>query len=168
MLRMNLGSKFMFATGIENSYPVIQLSDGRLHRVDEMEKCCHYKNWELDFQLTKEQGIEFLRYGPPYYKTHIAPGKYDWDFSDATFNKLKQMDINPIVDLLHFGVPDWMGNFQNPDFPLLFADHAFVQVSRDGSPKIPDSLEKKEEKEITKSTEGSTEGQSPQNSSHGK
>ena len=85
MLRMNLGSKFMFATGIENSYPVIQLSDGRLHRVDEMEKCCHYKNWELDFQLTKEQGIEFLRYGPPYYKTHIAPGKYDWDFSDAMF-----------------------------------------------------------------------------------
>jgi beta-glucosidase len=27
----------------------------------------------------------------------------------------------PIVDLCHFGVPDWIGNFQNPDFPELFA-----------------------------------------------
>ena len=23
----------------------------------------------------------------------------------------------PIVDLCHFGVPDWIGDFQNPDFP---------------------------------------------------
>ena len=58
--------------------------------------------------------------------------------------------------------------FDEQEAPLKNTDHAFVQVSRDGSPKIPDSLEKKEEKEITKNTEGSTEGQSPQNSSHGK
>ena len=30
----------------------------------------------------------------------------------------------PIVDLCHFGVPDWIGNFQNPDFPALFARYA--------------------------------------------
>jgi beta-glucosidase/6-phospho-beta-glucosidase/beta-galactosidase len=130
MMRMNLGSKFMFATGIENSYPTIQLPDGSTKRVDEMEKCCHYKNWELDFRLTKEQGIEFLRYGPPYYKTHTAPGKYDWDFTDMTFARLREMDITPIVDLLHFGVPDWMGNFQNPDFPHYFAEYAGAFAER--------------------------------------
>ena len=130
MMRMNLGNKFMFATGIENSYPTIQLPDGSIKRVDEMEKCCHYKNWELDFQLTKEQGIEFLRYGPPYYKTHLAPGKYDWEFTDMTFNKLLEMGITPIVDLLHFGVPDWMGNFQNPEFPQLFAEYAGAFAER--------------------------------------
>jgi beta-glucosidase/6-phospho-beta-glucosidase/beta-galactosidase len=122
--RMNLGSRFMFATGIENSYPTIQGPDGKTKRIDQMEKCCHYHNWELDFNLTKDLGIHFLRYGPPYYKTHLAPGKYDWEFTDLTFLKLKELDITPIVDLLHFGVPDWMGNFQNPDFPELFAQYA--------------------------------------------
>lgn len=130
MIEMTLGSKFMFATGIENSYPTIQLPDGRIKRIDEMEKCCHYKNWEKDFQLTKELGIDFLRYGPPYYKTHLAADKFDWEFTDLTFKKLKQLDITPIVDLLHFGLPDWMGNFQNPDFPALFADYASAFAQR--------------------------------------
>ena len=125
-----LSHKFMFATGIENSYPTIQLPDGTTKRIDEMEKCGHYKNWELDFQLTKEMGIEFLRYGPPYYSTHLAPGTYDWSFTDATFNKLKEMEITPIVDLLHFGVPEWMGNFQNPDFPKYFAEYARAFAER--------------------------------------
>jgi beta-glucosidase/6-phospho-beta-glucosidase/beta-galactosidase len=130
MMKLNLGSRFMFATGIENSYPTIVLEDGRTRRIDQMEKCCHYKNWELDFNLTKDLGIEFLRYGPPYYKTHLAPGQYDWEFSDMTFNKLRDLEITPIVDLLHFGVPDWMGNFQNPDFPELFAEYAGAFAAR--------------------------------------
>lgn len=129
-MRVNTGSKFMFATGIENSYPTIQLPDGSIKRVDEMEKCGHYQHWELDFELTKEQGIEFLRYGPPYYKTHVGPGKYDWSFTDKTFKKLKELGITPIVDLLHFGVPDWMGNFQNPDFPQYFAEYAGAFAKR--------------------------------------
>jgi beta-glucosidase/6-phospho-beta-glucosidase/beta-galactosidase len=120
----------MFATGIENSYPTIKLPDGTIKRIDEMEKCCHYKNWELDFQLTKEQGIEFLRYGPPYYQVHTGPGSYDWSFTDMTFNRLRELDITPIVDLLHFGVPDWMGNFQNPDFPVYFAEYAKAFAER--------------------------------------
>jgi beta-glucosidase/6-phospho-beta-glucosidase/beta-galactosidase len=124
------GSKFMFATGIENSYPTILLPDGSTARVDEMEKTCHYKNWELDFHLVKELGISYLRYGPPYYKTHVGPGKYDWEFTDATFRKLRDLGIIPIVDLCHFGIPDWMGNFQNPDFPQYFAEYARAFAER--------------------------------------
>jgi len=114
----------MFATGIENSYPTIMLPNGKCKRVDEMAKTFHYENWEKDFHLVTDLGIEFLRYGPPYYKTHLAPGKYDWDFTDMTFRKLKELHITPIVDLCHFGVPDWLGNFQNPDFPVHFAEYA--------------------------------------------
>ena len=55
----------MFATGIENSYPTIKLPDGTTKRVDEMEKTFHYDHWKTDFQLVREMGIEFLRYGPP-------------------------------------------------------------------------------------------------------
>jgi len=114
----------MFATGIENSYPTIQLPDGTIKRVDEMEKTGHYKNWETDFGLVREMGISFLRYGPPYYSTHTGPGIYDWSFADMTFNKLKEMGITPIADLCHFGVPDWIGNFQNPGFPVYFSEYA--------------------------------------------
>src|SRR6476660_4511887 len=117
-------NKFMFTTGIENSYPTIVLPDGTTKRVYDMEKTGHYKYWETDFNLVKEMGISFSRYGPPYYKTHVGDGKYDWDFTDLTFNKLKELDITPITDLCHFGVPDWIGSFQNPDFPKLFASYA--------------------------------------------
>jgi beta-glucosidase/6-phospho-beta-glucosidase/beta-galactosidase len=123
-------NKFMFATGIENSYPTILLPDGTTYRVDEMEKTGHYKNWETDFGLVKEMGIKFLRYGPPLYKTFLCPGKYDWNFTDDTFHKLNELGITPIVDLCHFGVPDWIGNFQNPDFPQYFAEYAKAFAER--------------------------------------
>ena len=116
-------NKFMFATGIENSYPTI-MHDGQKIRIDEMEKTGHYKRWKEDFQLCKEMGIEFLRYGPPLYTAHTGPGQYDWGFTDETFNELRQLKIVPLVDLCHFGVPDWIGDFQNPDWPAYFAEYA--------------------------------------------
>ena len=118
------GRHFMFATGIENSYPTVPGPNGRRRRVDEMEKCGHYSRWREDFNLVKDTGIEYLRYGPPYFSTHLGPGKYDWSFADETLGELKRLKIKPIVDLCHFGVPDWIGDFQNPDFPRLFAEYA--------------------------------------------
>ena len=112
---------FMFATGIENSVPTIK---GGTQRVDEMEKCGFYKHWKTDFQLVEDLGIRFLRYGPPIHTVWRGVNQYDWSFTDETFNDLKARDIVPIVDLCHFGVPDWIGNFQNPDFPELFAVYA--------------------------------------------
>jgi beta-glucosidase/6-phospho-beta-glucosidase/beta-galactosidase len=122
-----MGPQFLFATGIENSNPTIQ--NGKL-RVDEMEKCGHYKYWQRDFELVQELGICFLRYGPPIHTTWLGPGKYDWSFADITFQDLLRRNIAPIVDLCHFGVPDWLGNFQNPDFPVLFAQYARAFAQR--------------------------------------
>lgn len=116
--------RFAFCTGIECSYPVITGNDGRDLRRDGMRLSNHYDLWQTDFELVKELGISCLRYGPPYYSTHLGPLRYDWSFADATFPRLRQLDIRPIADLCHFGVPDWMGDFQNPDFPLLFAEYA--------------------------------------------
>jgi beta-glucosidase/6-phospho-beta-glucosidase/beta-galactosidase len=116
-------SGFMFATGIENSYPTIRVN-GQKRRVDEMEKAHHYTRWREDFDLVEELGIQYLRYGPPYYSTHLGAHRYDWSFCDETMNDLRRRGIEPIVDLCHFGVPDWIGDFQNPDFPHLFAQYA--------------------------------------------
>lgn len=117
----------MFSTGIENSIPTID--NGRT-RVDQMEVCGHYKHWRTDFDLLDEIGIQYLRYGPPIHTTFLGPGRYDWEFADLTFAELRRKDITPIVDLCHFGVPDWVGNFQNPDFPELFAEYAGAFAER--------------------------------------
>ena len=81
---------------------------------------CHYMRSREDFDCVQQLGLSVLRYGPPIHRTWRAPGSFDWDFADLTFADLLRRDILPIVDLCHFGVPDWIGNFQNPDFPALF------------------------------------------------
>ena len=34
------------------------------------------------------------------------------------------------IALCHFGVPDWMGDFQNPELPMLFAEYAGAVAER--------------------------------------
>jgi len=118
---------FIFATGIENSAPTIH--GGRV-RMDEMEKCGHYQKWRRDFELVRELDLQFLRYGPPLHHSFLGPGRYDWSFADVTFRDLHEKEIVPIVDLCHFGVPDWIGDFQNADFPQLFCEYARAFAER--------------------------------------
>ena len=40
------------------------------------------------------------------------------------------LGITPLTDLCHFGVPDWLENFQNPDFPEHFAEYAGAFAER--------------------------------------
>ena len=118
---------FMFATGIECSNPTID--HGRTRR-DQLEECGHYTHWKEDLRLVRELGLRVLRYGLPYHKTHLGPGRYDWSFADEVLREMRRLEIIPILDLLHFGVPDWLGNFQNPELPLHFADYAEAVAQR--------------------------------------
>lgn len=124
---LTMSPAFIFATGIENSAPTIQ---GGTVRVDEMDKCGHTSHWRTDFDLVQELGIHVLRYGPPLHRCFLGPERHDWAFADLAFADLCQRNIVPIVDLCHFGVPDWIGNFQNPDFPDLFAGYARAFAER--------------------------------------
>ncbi len=95
-----------------------------------MEKCRHYERWQEDLQLTRDLGIKYLRYGPPYYKMHLGPDKYDWSWTDRVLPEMQQLGIIPIMDLCHFGVPDWLENFQNPEFARYFPDYARAFAER--------------------------------------
>jgi beta-glucosidase/6-phospho-beta-glucosidase/beta-galactosidase len=117
----------MFATGIENSIPTI---NGGKTRIDEMESCGHYKHWRTDFDCVEDLGIHFLRFGPPLHTSWLGPDRYDWEFADVTLADLRRRNITPIIDLCHFGVPDWLGNFQNLDFAELFARYAGTFAAR--------------------------------------
>jgi beta-glucosidase/6-phospho-beta-glucosidase/beta-galactosidase len=119
-LPTGLPNNFMFATGIECSYPTID--HGKTRR-DMLAECDHYNRYKEDLGLVKEMGLKVLRYGLPYYNIQTAPGKYDWEFSDLAMAEIQRLGITPILDLMHFGVPDWLGNFQNPELVVHFADY---------------------------------------------
>ena len=118
---------FMFATGIECSYPKIQ--NGTIRR-DLLEECAHYERFEEDLHLIKDLGLKVVRYGLPYYKINPAPGKYDFEFADKAMRLIQKLELTPILDLMHFGVPDWVGDYQNPELPVHFADYSAAVVKR--------------------------------------
>jgi len=125
--RRQAGSSFIFATGIECSYPTIE--QGRWRR-DEMEATRHYQRWQEDFELALDIGITHVRYGPPLHLVFKAPGSYDWDLVDEAMAYLHDHGPEPIVDLCHFGVPTWLGDFQNREVPQALAEYARAFAAR--------------------------------------
>ena len=118
---------FMFATGIECSYPTIE--HGRWRR-DEMQSTRHYSLWQQDFELAREVGITHIRYGPPLHLIFEAPGKYDWTYCDPQMAELCDHGPEPIIDLCHFGLPSWLGDFQNGDIGPALAEYAAAFAER--------------------------------------
>ena len=125
--RRQAGSSFIFATGIECSYPTIE--QGRWRR-DEMEATRHYQRWQEDFELALDIGITHVRYGPPLHLVFQAPGSYDWDLVDEAMAYLHDHGPEPIVDLCHFGVPTWLSDFQNREVPQALAEYARAFAAR--------------------------------------
>lgn len=116
----------MIATGIECSYPKVENGTRR----DQLQETNHYEHWRKDFELCKETGARFVRYGIPYYKMHTAAQEYDFSFSDEVLPVMRDLGLIPILDLCHFGLPDWAGDFQNPDWAELFAGFAAAFARR--------------------------------------
>jgi beta-glucosidase/6-phospho-beta-glucosidase/beta-galactosidase len=112
--------RFMFAVGIECSNPVVE---GGI-RIDEIEATGHYEHWKKDLQLVVDLGLRFLRYGPPIHRLFTGPGQYNWEILDPVMEEMQRLKIKPIIDLVHFGLPDWLGNFQNSEWPRRVAEYA--------------------------------------------
>ncbi len=118
--------RFMFAVGIECSCPTIE---GGV-RVDQLRETGHYEHWQTDLKLVRDLGLRYLRYGPPIYRIFKAPGEYDWSFIDQVMLEMRNLKITPIIDLVHFGLPSWLNDFQNPDWPQHLADYARAFAER--------------------------------------
>jgi beta-glucosidase len=122
---------FAFATGIECSNPsVANPNGGAPLRRDLLEECGHYRHFRQDFALVKDLGTPCLRYGLPNHRIHLGPDRYDWSFADEAMAEIRRLGIAPILDLLHFGIPDWIGDFQNPELPVHFAAYAGAVAER--------------------------------------
>ena len=113
---------FWWATGIEDSFIIAPFPrTGRI--MDEYELTRHYELWHEDLGLMAELGVRTARYGIPWHRINPAPGVWDWEWSERALERLLELNIDPIVDLVHYGVPEWMeGEFLHPDFPHHMAE----------------------------------------------
>jgi beta-glucosidase/6-phospho-beta-glucosidase/beta-galactosidase len=118
---------FLFATGIECSYPT---TDHGRWRLDQMYATGHYQRWREDFELAREVGVTHIRYGPPLHLIFTGPRQFDWSWCDEPMRELERVGPEPIVDLCHFGVPAWLDNFQSTDVPGALAEYAGAFAER--------------------------------------
>src|SRR5581483_5507488 len=116
--------RFCWATGIEDTF--ITAPWPRTGRaLDEYELTDHYGRWETDLGLMARLGVGAARYGVPWHRVNPAPGTWDWRAADAPLERLLTLGIDPIVDLVHYGVPPWIpGAFLSPEFPARVAEFA--------------------------------------------
>ena len=115
--------------GVECGFP---LKSGN-KRIDELEKTQHYTYFASDLLKAKGLGIDMIRYGIPWHRVEPQKGKWDWNWVDGALDLIHSLDIIPIVDLCHFGTPDWLaeqGGFASPDFAAHLADYVEVFARR--------------------------------------
>jgi hypothetical protein len=111
---------FLFASAIDTS--CARRADGT--HADAMDRAGHYARWEDDLELAVSVGVRALRYGPAYYRAHLAPERFDWEPSDAPLARMRALRLQPIACLCDGGMPSWISGPQDAAFPVLFAEYA--------------------------------------------
>lgn len=118
-----------FALGIEDTF-VPQGGPGE-RPLDEYELTEHYERWWDDLALATDAGAGMLRWGIPWHRVNPQPGRFDFDWLDAVFDRFGELGLRPLVDLLHYGTPLWLeGQFAHPDYPRFVAEYAVTVAER--------------------------------------
>ncbi len=123
--------RFRFGVGIEDTF-IPQAAIGQ-RSLDEYELTQHYARWQGDLDLVKRSGASTIRYGFPWYRLNPEPGKYAWSWADRVVDRLCGLELDVIVDLVHYGTPLWLDNsFVNRNYPDAIAEYAFALADRYG------------------------------------
>jgi beta-glucosidase/6-phospho-beta-glucosidase/beta-galactosidase len=120
---------FRWATGIEDTF-IAQVEPGK-RRLDEYELQQHYRFWREDLDLVADTGFRTMRYGIPWYRVEPAEGRFDWAWTDRVLGHLLEREIEPIVDLMHYGTPLWLEDqFLHPHYPQRVSAYAAAFARR--------------------------------------
>lgn len=115
---------FFWATGIEDTF-ITEPWPATGRTLDEYELTQHYEKWAEDIGLIKELGVTHARYGIPWHRINPQPNAWDWSFADKTLERMLDLGVEPIVDLVHYGLPRWIeGAYTHPDFAKYMAEYA--------------------------------------------
>jgi beta-glucosidase/6-phospho-beta-glucosidase/beta-galactosidase len=121
---------FTWAVGLEDTFvPQPHPRTGRV--LDEYALTQHYRRWRADLDLAASLGVTAMRWGVPWHRVERAPGRFDWGFTDRVLQRLSELGIAPILDLVHYGCPVWLqDSFANRDYPERVAAYAAAVADR--------------------------------------
>lgn len=124
--------QFAVACGEEASDPWVW-HGGQMLRVDELAASGHIARRDKDLADVASLGVKVWRYGVPWRQTEVEPGRYDWSQWDAALAACERHGLEPVIDLLHFGLPDHLSGFCDPSWvePFLRYVDAFLVRYRD-------------------------------------
>ena len=115
---------FAWLAGIEDTF-ITAPSPKTGRTLDEYELTEHYARWRDDLDLFAELGLKTVRYGIPWHRVNPSPGAWDFTWLDGPLERLLELGIQPIVDLVHYGVPAWIdGAYLHPDYDRFVAEYA--------------------------------------------
>ncbi|MCT9819757.1 family 1 glycosylhydrolase [Microbacterium sp. W1N] len=118
-----------FGVGVEDTF-VPQSGPGE-RALDEYELTEHYERVESDLALAAEAEAEFVRWGIPWHRVNPERGAWDWAWVDRAMDRFQELQLRPIVDLLHYGTPLWVDReFAHPDFADYFSEFAVRTAER--------------------------------------
>ena len=117
-------SSFQWLAGIEDTF--ITAPSARTGRtLDEYELTGHYERLDEDLALFAELGLRAVRYGIPWHRINPRRGEWDFSWADRPLERLLDLGIAPVVDLVHYGLPEWIdGAYLHPDYPEYVAEFA--------------------------------------------
>jgi len=85
----------------------------------------HYLHADEDYALLPPIGIAVAREGIPWPLIDRGTGEYDFSLIDPFLAAQRRHNVLPIWDLCHYGYPDGLDPFSDPDsFVLRFAAYA--------------------------------------------
>ncbi|MEG4072246.1 beta-glucosidase [Microcoleus sp. Pol14C2] len=107
-------------------------------RLDVTAATGHDKFAAADYQRLQEQGIYTVREGLRWHLIEQSPGKYDFSSSLPIIRAARDMKMQVIWDLFHYGWPDDIDIF-SPEFVSRFASmvRAFMEVLTEETDQTP-------------------------------
>jgi beta-glucosidase/6-phospho-beta-glucosidase/beta-galactosidase len=123
---------FFWAVGIEDTF--IPQTRAGMRPLEEYALTQHYDFWRDDFDRIAGLGVSHVRWGIPWYRVNPEPGRFEWGWVDEALEYLVNVaGLRPIVDLIHYGTPEWLDNtFINAHYPERVADYAHAFAERYG------------------------------------
>jgi beta-glucosidase/6-phospho-beta-glucosidase/beta-galactosidase len=121
---------FLWLTGIEDTF--ITAPFPRTKRtLDEYELTRHYQEWRGDLDKVAALGVRVMRYGVPWHRINPSPQVWDFGWTDEVIDYMLGLGIEPIIDLVHYGVPSWIeGAFLHPQYERYVEEYALRLAER--------------------------------------
>lgn len=125
---------FVWSIGEEGSDPVV-MRQGERYRQDQFAESGHDKHMEDDLAAIADLGVRVVRYGTPWRLAEPEPGVYDWSIWDRAFAACATAGLEPIVEFLHFGLPDHYPGFVDRAWVDGFVKYVKAFLDRYPSPR---------------------------------